>query len=74
MERASQRLEIPCTVMALETLHSEALIIKISSISWIVLFRDLQNPHLNKAVWCISFEQASHIFDGCVDRLKEWKN
>jgi len=74
MKKTLQKSELPGVVETFQMPNCAAMIIKVSSFSWIVVFKDYEKPHLTKWTWCISFEQASHIFDGCLDKLKEWKN
>lgn len=61
-------------VMAYCLPEVEVKIFKQDDFHWIVTRIDMVNPHLSKAILCISFEHASEIFDGCVDRVKIWKN
>ena len=41
---------------------------------WVVTSLDLIDPAKSKAVLCISFEQASWVFDGCLQNIREMVN
>ena len=75
-------MQIECTedrliveeVMVYVLPHVAIKIFKHDEYHWIVGSFDLIDPVKSKAVLCISFEQASWVFDGCLQNVRETVN